>query len=234
VSDNTTSPPLADPAIPPPALHRRDGYIAHAPITPERRKKFLAALAETGSWRYASATASAHLVRAKGGFRATERYGEESFRCLMKRDPAFAAEVQEALNAATARLEKKLIDRIDVPNRRPIYDKNGGLLGHDENWRDANVLLLRALEKCAPDEWTPAQKRSVTSNVTVTHEGGAPAGLSYHVTAQDVLRLPPDEQRVLLALLERIEASREDEAAPALPAPAAVPALPPGQETANG
>src|SRR3712207_5773545 len=97
-------------------------------VTDERKRVFLDALAKTGSWRAAAAAASGHLVHAG---QAGTRLGVGTFAQLAKRDPEFAEQVREALDAAIANVEHTLYDRIHLPNRRPIFDRAGRLLGHD-------------------------------------------------------------------------------------------------------
>src|SRR5262245_28853082 len=104
-----------------------------APITEARKQAFLDALRRTGSMRYSASYASPHL----GDDDRTDRMGRgaESFRDLMKRDPMFAAAVQEAVDAYIGDIENLLQERLRTPNRRPIFDKNGVQIGVEENMR---------------------------------------------------------------------------------------------------
>ncbi len=191
-------------------------------VTERRKAAFLEALRQTGSLRWAATLASPHLgsePREDGHGR-----GWEAFRDAMRRDPVFAAQVEEALSAALGTAEKLLAERMLTPDTRPIYDKNGALLGVQTDHRNANALLLRFLERHSPDHWAP--KKSLTGTVTHdhTHEHTlGPATPGYTVTASDLLGLPEDKRRLLVALLEDVEDNRDagpiEQPVRALPAP---------------
>lgn len=70
---------------------------AQQPITEARKSTFLRVLAQTGIMVWAARAASPHSQDHKGAI--------SGFRSLMARDPDFAAEVQEARDAADALLE---------------------------------------------------------------------------------------------------------------------------------
>jgi hypothetical protein len=190
-------------------------------VTEERKKLFLATLAQTGSWRAAAAAASGHLIR---DGHPGSRLGVGAFANLAKRDPAFAEQVREALDAAIANVEHALYDRINLPNRRPIFDKQGNLLGHDENWRDANMLGLRFLER-HDQNWV--QKKQIDGTQHVVHsEAGVGSGAAYVLKPADIMLLPPEKRAALIALLEDVEQARDEQEAdapadarPALPGP---------------
>jgi hypothetical protein len=197
------------------------------PVTPERRKAFLDALAKTGSWRAAAAAASGHLLA--DGHPGT-RLGVGTFSQLAKRDPEFSEQVQEALNEAIANVESTLYDRIHLPNRRPVFDKQGVLLGHDENWRDANVLALRFLER---HDLNWIQRKQIDGTTHVVHsDAEIGSGASYVLKPADMVLLPPEKQALLIGLLEEIEAARDDQ--PPAIVNAAQAALPGPVDHANG
>lgn len=193
-----------------------------AASTDERKRIFLEELAKHGVFRYAAAAASGHIV-ARNGFTCATNCGEQTFSQWMKQDPAFAEQVRAALQVAVGNLEKKLIDRIDVPNIRPIYDKQGNRLGEDVNWRDANVLLLRALER-HDQAWIARKQIDGTTHV-ITSGADVGSGAAYVLKPADMLLLPDEKRATLLALLEEIEAGRSQsdplyiEQQPALPGP---------------
>ena len=148
------------------------------PMTEERKRAFLEALAKTGSWRAAAAAASGHLVRDGN---PGSRLGVGTFAALAKRDPVFAEQVQEALNEAIANVEHTLYDRINLPNRRPVFDKQGNLLGHDENWRDANTLALRFLERHDP---TWVQRKQIDGTQHVVHSDATTGSGAAYVSSR--------------------------------------------------
>lgn len=190
-------------------------------VIAERKRIFVQELATHGVFRYAAAAASGHIV-GRNGFAHDTNCGEQTFAQWMKQDPAFAEEVRAALQLAIGNLEKKLIDRIDVPNVRPVFDKQGNRLGEDVNWRDANVLLLRALERHDP-AWIVRKQIDGTTHV-ITSDADVGSGASYVLKPADIVLLPPEKQMLLVSLLEEIEQAREDQP-PAIPAaaPAALP-----------
>lgn len=174
-------------------------------IVAERKRIFLDELAKHGVFRYAAAAASGHLV-ARNGYTCDSNCGEQTFATWMKQDPAFAEQVRGALQVAVGNLEKKLIDRIDVPNVRPIYDKQGNRLGEDVNWRDANVLLLRALER-HDQAWIQKKQIDGTTHV-ITSDADVGSGAAYVLKPTDMLLLPAERRAELMSLLEEIEAAR--------------------------
>jgi hypothetical protein len=133
----------------------------------------------------------------------------------MKRDPEFAEQVREALAEAIANVEHVVYDRIHLPNRRPIYDRNGVLLGYDESWKDANTLALRFLEK---HDATWVQRKQIDGTQTVIHtDAEMGSGAAYVVKPADLMLLPPESRLALLDLLQQIEDARDG--TPALPGP---------------
>lgn len=195
-------------------------------MTEERKVTFLAEYARTGSFKYASAAASG-LVAARNGTQPKSNVGEETFRQLIKNDPEFAEAVAQARTLAVGNLEAKLIDRIDLPNTRPVLDKAGNVVATEVNYRDCNVLLLRALERFAPGDWV--QRRQVDANTTVTHTNAelGSGGHAYVVQQRDILVLEPEERVAFMTMIRKIENVRNPK-----PAAAALPA--PGETTAHG
>lgn len=188
-------------------------------ITPARKKVFLETLRQTGSMRAAAAAASPHCAKQRASANGSGP-GYESFRDAIRKDPEFAEEAKAAMNEALGSAEQVLAKRMLTPDRRPIFDKQGQLLGFQEDTRNANTLLLRFLER-HDSGWAP--RKHVTGEMQHTHTDaslGDAAGYAYIVRSADVLALPPDERAQLIGLLEKIEAAREDAgSAPVLPAP---------------
>lgn len=192
------------------------------PVTERRKAAFLEALRQTGSLRWAAAIASPHLGgEPRPGGKAR---GFESFRDAMRRDPVFAAEVEEALSVALGTAEKLLAERMLTPDTRPIVDKNGAVVAVATDHRNANTLLLRFLERHSPDHWAPKKQLSGTVTHDHTHQHTlGPATPGYTITADDLLALPDDKRRLLVSILDEVEHNREQPepvaTVPALPAP---------------
>jgi hypothetical protein len=177
------------------------------PLSAERKSAFLRVLAETGSFRAACAAGSPHLDPAavKPGHAAP---GFRTFQDEMRRDPAFAQAVEASLNAAIAKAEASIVDRMNTPTRRPVV-ANGQLVGTVEEWRDANQLLLRFLERHAP-EWVVRKHVDGTVQHQHEHAVGGPGGVGYLVRPQDIGLLPPAEQRTLVELLVKLDDLRKE------------------------
>ena len=157
MSDTTNNTPAPLPAY---ALARgRNGRI---PITPERAAVFLKALRETGSYFAAAAAASPHLV-AKG----SKTCNVQSFREHARRNPEFAADVEAAMESVRGDMEALVLERAKTPDERPIFGKNGQLLGTQKDSRPANAMLALWLSSHDPSKWAPRQ--SIKSEVTVTN-----------------------------------------------------------------
>lgn len=86
-------------------------------IGPARRRAFLRALAETGSFVAAARAASPHCKHPLGP--------ASSFRQLMKRSPEFADQVRAAEDEATAKLEKIEMERACLGVERPVVFSRG-------------------------------------------------------------------------------------------------------------
>lgn len=174
----------------------------HRPVDERRREVFLQVLRDTGSVSAACAAATPH----SDGGRET-RPGYRSFLDLMKRDPDFAAEVEEAKNHALGMVERTIADRAFNPEQLPIFHR-GELVGYREDRRDANVLLLRLAERLS-DEWSP--KKHVKGEVEHRH-----AHAVFMLEIGHLELLTADERERFLSLLSLIEErSGEPERLPA-------------------
>ena len=165
-------------------------------ITEERRQVFIRVLAETGSRSAAAAAASPHLDGGDGS-----RPGYESFRDLWKRDPKFALEVQRAETLALGRVESEIARRAFQLDERPIFGKDGKLLGVQKDSRPANQMLLRLAERLAPQVWQQRKRHEVDGKIAHDHQHSVAVA---KLEPADVLLLAPDEQTTLLALIEKI------------------------------
>lgn len=170
-------------------------------LTPERKRIFLDAVRQTGSLRAAAALASPHSDP------STYRPGYETFRDAARRDPAFAQEIREALNDAMGAAEKLLAERMLTPDTRPIFDKNGNLLGVQTDHRNANQLLLAFLARHDPNSWAP--KKHLGGEIAHQHDHRhefGPGRLSIHPS--DILALPEEDRAAFMRYVEVIEQAR--------------------------
>ncbi len=168
-------------------------------ITEQRRRIFIETLQATGSMCAAARAATPWSRGEKGGL--------ESCRDLMRRDPTFALEVEEARDAALGRVEAEIVRRAVEGVQRPIFQK-GELVGHEPVYSDH--LLLRLAQRLDPSSWTDRQK--------VEHSGRVEhAAVMLQVTAGDILLLPEEKQEVLVTLLSEIGELKHGKEVPALP-----------------
>lgn len=175
----------------------------HRAITPERAATFLDALRKTGSLHHAAAAASPHLVA-----RGSKHCGVGSFREYARRNPEFAAEVEAALTAVIGEAEALLWDRAKTPDQKLVFNPKTGAEHVTEDRRNANQMLLAWLAAHRPEMWAP----KIKNDTTVTHVGNPiTSGAQWVIKPDDVLLLAdPDDQRLLIALLEKIEDARAD------------------------
>lgn len=173
----------------------------HRPIDRRRQDVFLDVLRQTGSISGAAAAATPHGEGDRPGYR--------SFLDLMKRDPEFAREVEEAKNHALGRVEQEISRRAFTPDERPIFAKDGTLLGVHRDHRNANQMLLRLAERLS-DDWSP--KKHVTGEVEHKH---LHAHAVFQLELEHLELLHPDERERFVSLLSLIEErSREPERLP--------------------
>ncbi|MEQ8769224.1 MAG: hypothetical protein RIB60_01810 [Phycisphaerales bacterium] len=165
---------------------------AHQPMTEDRRRVFLEVLATTGSMQAAAAAASPHCTGRRPGY--------ETFRDLIRSDPSFAEAVAEARQRALGRVEEEIARRAFAPDERPIFGKDGKLLGVQSDHRNANTLLLRLAERLDPEAWTPKKHLSGT----VSHQHEHSHAVMFALEARHVLLLEPHDQEALMSLLGRL------------------------------
>lgn len=168
--------------------------LAHQPMSEDRRRVFLEALANSGSMQAAAAAASPHC--------SGRRPGYETFRDLMRNDPAFAEAVVEAKQRALGRVEQEITRRAFKPDERPIFGKDGTLLGVQTDHRNANTLLLRLAEKLDPESWAP--KKHVKGEVDHKHDHQHSHAVMFALEARHVLLLDEDDQHSLMSLLAKL------------------------------
>ena len=199
---NNASAPLPAYAV----VRGRNGRI---PITPERADAFLKALRETGSYSAAAAAASPHLAAA-----GSKTCSVGAFREYARRNPQFAEDVEAAMTEVKGRMEALVLERAMTPDERPIFGKNGALLGVQKDSRPANQMLALWLASHDPGKW--AAKQSIKSEVTVTNnDASLTSGAAFIVKPADVLLLDEADRATLIDLLSKLE-DRREEATPAV------------------
>lgn len=186
---------------------------AFQPIDDRRRAVFLKVLSETGSMVAAAAAASPHLDQN----RTHARPGYESFRDLIRRDPEFSERVQEAKTSALGRVEEEISRRAFTPDERPIFGKDGALLGVQTDHRNANGMLLRLAERLDPT-WAPRKHHEVQGKVA--HEHVHDHRYVFELRSEHVLLLEEEDRSLLLDLLDKIHLRlTNDDERRQLPAP---------------
>jgi hypothetical protein len=194
-------------------------------VSQERLDRYIEVLELTGSHFEASRLSSAPnevqpVSERSGG--TTPPPGYQTFYMERKTSPEFARRCEEAINNFVGRAESELARRMFLPTERATIDKNGVVQHISRDYRNADLLLVRALSRHRP-EWVDQQKRSVESNISVTHNGnGAPGGIGFVITPQLTSHLNDEEKRVLSDLMRKmVECSEaaEKEKQNQLPAP---------------
>lgn len=183
---------------------------AHRPITEERRHKFLATLAATGS-----PVAAARQATPWGSGRQA---GYSSFARLRRTDPRFAEAWDDAIADALAMIETEIVDRAMHPPKRPVFE-DGKVVGWTEDRNSSDRMLLRVAQKLDP-AWGERQHHDVTGQVVHEHEHR----MGTRLQAEHIDLLSKTEQDVFLSLLAKIdrlgaEEDGHERRRPALPAP---------------
>lgn len=175
---------------------------AMQPVTEGRKATFLKVLAETGIFVWAARSASP--------FAKDEKGCASSFRTLMRKDPSFAAQVQEAREEADAKIERECFRRAVEGIKTPVIQKGAqAVLATGEpafTQAYSDRLLERLLESRMPEKW--AQKKHLTVDGQVTH---APASGILTLTVDDVMALNASDRQVLGSLLEKVKVARDGE-----------------------
>ena len=171
---------------------RRSGR--HLPIDADRRRIFLDHLAKGASLVTAARAASPHCTG--------HDFGLGGFTALARRDPEFAAEMEQAQLAALGEVEDEIRRRAMNPPTRPVWHK-GELVGHYEDRSSSDRLLVRLAERLDPDHWAPQSK--IKSEVDVVVRGAMLA-----IQPHDVMLLDDADQEAFVRLLTKIADRRED------------------------
>ncbi len=165
------------------------------PVDDKRRETYLQVLRETGSHSAAARRASPW---------AGKRGAVSTFKDLRHRDPIFEAQCQRALSDALGKFEQLAMRLAEEGDRRPIFDKNGALLGHET--RHDSRLILAVLAKLNPGEWSQRSQvehsgRIVTANLNLN--------LGLELTPEDILSLPENLQEVFTEILQVVVRNRK-------------------------
>jgi hypothetical protein len=158
--------------------------VEQLPITDERRTVFLATLSRTGSFAEAARAASPH---ARSG-------AVTSFRDLARRDPGFAAEVEEAMHEARGVVEAEIHRRAVEGVERVVYGKDGKPIGTVREYSD-RLLELKA--RAVLPEYR-GQGTSINVGVGVSAHAA-----SFGADLEGLRSLPPEDQDLLRGILER-------------------------------
>ena len=123
----------------------------------------------------------------------------------IKRDPEFAAQVEEAKSEADARIEAAAIqrgvdgvERLEVSAGRVVKDDDG----HPVTRREYSDALLLAVLRARDTRFHTKQKLDVSHE----HKGGGA-----NISTDDIFRLDPEDRDQFLHLLSKIEAARRGE-----------------------
>ena len=165
-------------------------------LTEGRKRAFLAALRQTGSLRAAARRATPGNSTAHGP--------HTTFRDAIRRDPEFAAAVQEALDDALGSLEAEAMRRAVEGYQRPVYQK-GQLVGHETVYSDN--MLLTLLRARAPE--TFSERRDVHVSGAVSHLHGA-----LTIAASDLRLLDEHDRDRLLEVFGRLASAKDEASAP--------------------
>ena len=144
---------------------------------------FIDTLAATGS-RCAAARAATPWSKGKKG-------GLESFRDLMRRDPEFAREVEDAKAIALGRVEESIATRAIKGVQRPVFQK-GGLVGHETVYSDH--LLLRLAQRLDPEAWGNREKVDVNVKAAVLVVNSPPKTVEEWFASHGRNEVAPDDR----------------------------------------
>lgn len=173
--------------------------ITRRPLTKARREAFLSELRKHGVFAAAAKAASPH---------APTDGVVTSFRDLVARDPAFAAEVGAAIEQANAAVEHEIWRRSQEGWKEPVFYM-GEVVGEITKFSD-RLLELRA-KAAMPERYAPERNLNVRGELTAA---AIPAG-ALVLTVDDLSLLSDTEARQLTDLLKLIETRRD---APAIDA----------------
>jgi hypothetical protein len=167
-------------------------------LTEGRKRAFIAALRRTGSIRAAARLATPGS--------ATTHGPHTTFRDAIRRDPAFGAAVQDALDDALGSLEAEAMRRAVEGYQRPVYQK-GELVGHETVYSDN--MLLTLLRARAPE--TFSERRDVHVSGAVSHMHGVVT-----IAASDLLLLDDHDRDTLMGVFNRLASAKGEAVAPPL------------------
>ena len=181
--------------------------VPHRAMTDDRQRVYLDVLAETGSHPAAARAASPHLADSPG-----PRPGYSSFADLRRLDPDFANACDEAERRALGKVEQAIVQRAYTLDERPIFGKDGTLLGVQTDSRQANQMLLRLAERLAPDAWTQRKHATVDAKHQHTH-AHRHGMIVFQLKTYHLGLLPTDRRERFVEDLKHIHARLEQQEA---------------------
>lgn len=154
---------------------------------------------------------SAAILSIAGG--ATDGAGRPSRRRTLdealRANPEWAQRWADAKEAALGLVEAEIAKAALTVDERPIFDKNGRLLGVQRDSRPRNDMLKFLARKLDPDSWS--EKRQLQMSGTVEHKHGPADGFGVLVAAEDVLLLEGEDRAEFVRLLALIRDRRTPE-----------------------
>jgi hypothetical protein len=182
-------------------------YVVQGPITEAEFALACEVLEKTGS------ESAALLVFSRGAVDADNRPSRRTtFKNTLRRNPAWQARWDDAKSAALAWVEQSIADACRNPDRKPIFDKAGRLLGYAEDSCNKNWMLMNMARRLDPAAWSERRRLEVDGQVDVKHSAVRPS--DYTLSAEDVFRLSPADQQALFALLQKVEEGRQPQLLP--------------------
>lgn len=154
---------------------------------------------------------SAAILAIAGG--ATDGAGRPSRRRTLEEalraNPEWAQRWADAKEAALGLVEAEIAKAALTVDERPIFDKNGRLLGVQRDSRPRNDMLKFLARKLDPDAWS--EKRQLQMSGTVEHKHGPADGFGVLISAEDVLLLEGADRAALIRLLSLIRDAKQPE-----------------------
>jgi hypothetical protein len=178
--------------------------ITRMRLTEARLARYCEVLEQTGSHMEASRLASADNDIAPASdpkLGTAPAPGYQTFYIERRTNPEFAARCDQAILNFVGRAESELARRMFLPTERASLDKQGNVAHVSKDYRNADQLLLRALARHRPDEWSELARRQVDQKTTVTHNNAYAAGGAAYVISSEVIQLLDEDDRQLLGQL---------------------------------
>lgn len=178
--------------------------IIRGPLTEREFNVACEVYARTGS-------KAAAILAISGG--ATDGNGRPSRRRTLddalRSNPEWAQRWADAKHDALGLVEAEIAKAALTVDERPIFDKNGRLLGVQRDSRPRNDMLKFLARKLDPDAWS--EKRHLQMSGTVEHRHSPADGFGVLIAAEDVLLLEGEDRAEFIRLLSRIRDAKQPE-----------------------